>query len=74
MSLKYILGVLIARVRALEEYGCKRKIICGVCKKLVLGLYFWCSDCGHGGHNKCMDEWFSKEKNCSFGCKHKCIK
>ena len=52
---------------------CKRKIICGVCKKLVLGLYFWCSDCGHGGHNKCMDEWFSKEKNCSFGCKHKCI-
>ena len=53
--------------------SCSGTIICSGCKKIVNGLFVWCSDCGHGGHNKCMDEWFSKEKNCSFGCKHKCI-
>lgn len=51
-----------------------RKVVgqCSYCRIPVKSLYVWCQGCGHGGHLKCMKEWFSTNKICPTGCGHTC--
>ncbi|CAF3364479.1 unnamed protein product [Rotaria socialis] len=52
-------------------------IMCSICLQPVLGQYFLCAICGHGGHLMHMHDWFSSdglkhrycpEKDCSCRC------
>ena len=45
---------------------------CGLCHKLIKGIYTWCHVCGHGGHIHCVNEWFKHETQCFCGCGHSC--
>ena len=47
---------------------------CSFCRIRVDGVYTWCSWCCHGGHLKCMDEWFALNSACPTGCGHQCVK
>ena len=53
------------------------KITCSVCCQPVVGQYFLCALCGHGGHLRHMHGWFSTsdtkhrccpEKDCTCRC------
>ncbi|KAI9349047.1 WD40-repeat-containing domain protein [Obelidium mucronatum] len=53
--------------------------ICAICHKPVKGQFSWCHGCQHGGHLRCMvDWWFGKGggseggKECASGCGHVC--
>jgi hypothetical protein len=46
--------------------------VCGLCHKLVKGLFQWCQWCGHGGHFECLDQWFEGNQACPTGCGHIC--
>ncbi|KAI9847740.1 MAG: SEA (Seh1-associated) complex subunit [Sclerophora amabilis] len=41
------------------------------------GLWAWCQGCGHGGHERCMGEWWASpvsEGGCATeGCRHDCV-
>ena len=51
-------------------------IICAICLQPVLGQYFLCAACGHGGHLLHMHDWFQDEikhkfcpeKDCTCRC------
>ena len=51
--------------------SCSGTIICSGCKKIVNGLFVWCSDCGHGGHSDCLQQCFKDNNKCNF-CGHNC--
>ena len=55
-----------------ECSSCKKKVVCFVCSKQVIGLNSWCSGCGHGGHPEHIKNWFSKNNMCPSGCGHRC--
>lgn len=40
----------------------------------MTGVYGWCGGCGHGGHLKCLDEWYADEVECAGGCGHICVR
>ena len=46
---------------------------CGLCDCPVLGMVTTCAVCGHGGHLKCMLEWFQDEVMCPAGCGCVCV-
>lgn len=38
------------------------------------GLFAQCKDCGHGGHQGHLEEWFRNFGVCPFpGCEHVCV-
>ena len=46
---------------------------CVLCHLPVRGMYVVCPGCGHGGHLKHLQQWFSKGQNvCASGCGHRC--
>ena len=56
-----------------------KKAVCAVCGKNVMGLFTACQLCGHGGHVKCIRDWFAgvcgsgqyqfaKNTGCPAGC------
>lgn len=47
---------------------------CAVCLTRVAGLSWFCSSCGHGGHLKCIADWFSTHRGteCPTGCGCRC--
>lgn len=38
----------------------------------VKGLFAWCQGCGHGGHLRHLQDWFSRHTRCPAGCDHVC--
>ena len=46
---------------------------CAVCTLPVRGLIVWCQGCGHGGHERCLREWFATNLECPTGCGHICL-
>lgn len=46
---------------------------CSLCQQTVKGLYVWCSVCSHGGHLRCLTQWFSEHQECPTGCLHRCV-
>lgn len=46
---------------------------CSLCDLTVRGLVSICEVCGHGGHLKCLQEWFSNHDQCPSGCGCSCI-
>jgi hypothetical protein len=46
-------------------------IMCTVCSQPVLGQYFLCAVCGHGGHLRHVHEWFSSEEKNPKQCPQK---
>ncbi|PRP84715.1 WD repeat-containing protein 59-like [Planoprotostelium fungivorum] len=46
---------------------------CIICHLAVKGSSSFCLVCGHGGHTKHMNEWFSEEFTCPTGCGCSCI-
>jgi len=46
---------------------------CGFCHRKVMGLFWACSKCLHGGHIYHMKNWFSQNTKCAtcFGCECK---
>ncbi|CAD5226921.1 unnamed protein product [Bursaphelenchus xylophilus] len=48
--------------------------ICTVCDNEVKGMFAQCKDCGHGGHEGHLEEWFKNFGVCPFpGCEHICV-
>mmetsp|Transcript_8820 Transcript_8820/g.15843 ORF Transcript_8820/g.15843 Transcript_8820/m.15843 type:complete len:103 (-) Transcript_8820:50-358(-) len=46
---------------------------CVLCHQPVRGMYVVCPGCGHGGHLKHLQQWFSKGQDvCPSGCGHRC--
>lgn len=60
-----------------KSVGLGSGIKCAVCHMIINGLYTWCQGCGHGGHTKCMEEWFEfppSQGRCPTGCGHICTR
>ncbi|KAK0089843.1 hypothetical protein PV325_005150 [Microctonus aethiopoides] len=49
-----------------------RHALCSFCHRVVRGLYVWCQGCAHGGHVRCMKEWFESNRRCPAACNHVC--
>lgn len=52
--------------------------LCVLCHSPVCGLMLWCQVCGHGGHKKCIRNWFdriapNRAASCPSGCGHVCV-
>jgi len=45
---------------------------CVLCHQTVRGRFLWCPGCAHGGHAKCMQDWFDVHDVCPSGCGHRC--
>jgi len=45
---------------------------CVACRLPVRGLYAACPGCGHGGHLRHLQLWFSSQPTCPSGCGHAC--
>lgn len=45
---------------------------CSICTNSVRGLFTVCFLCGHGGHLKCLMDWFSEQSVCPTGCGCSC--
>ena len=46
---------------------------CAVCDTgRVRGLGWYCGRCGHGGHLKCITQWFAQNSECPTGCGCRC--
>jgi hypothetical protein len=41
---------------------------CSLCQLVVRGQSMFCMNCGHGGHERHMREWFEGENACPTGC------
>ncbi|XP_054717555.1 GATOR complex protein WDR59-like [Uloborus diversus] len=55
-------------------YHCKKfALSCAICSVAVKGCSSFCMVCGHGGHTKHMEEWFSDIDVCPTGCGCKCL-
>ncbi|EMR11435.1 hypothetical protein PNEG_00455 [Pneumocystis murina B123] len=55
---------------------CKQAIFfsnCIFCEVYVKGLVSGCIICSHGGHAKCMKNWFMQTKECPTGCGCECL-
>lgn len=55
---------------------CKQAIFfsnCILCEVYVKGLVSGCIICSHGGHVKCMKNWFMQTKECPTGCGCECL-
>lgn len=52
----------------------KGLFVCGYCRLPCRGMASFCRECGHGGHLKCMKEWYTSALNlgCIFGCECNC--
>ncbi|KTW32087.1 uncharacterized protein T551_00769 [Pneumocystis jirovecii RU7] len=46
---------------------------CTFCEVPVKGLASGCTNCSHGGHAKCMENWFIQTKECPTGCGCECL-
>lgn len=59
-----------------DHEQCRSGITCALCQNVVRrGLYVWCQGCCHGGHIKCMEDWFRypfSQGLCPKGCGHVC--
>ncbi|XP_059350855.1 GATOR complex protein WDR59-like isoform X2 [Daphnia carinata] len=53
---------------------CKRLLLnCVICRVVVKGSASFCLVCGHGGHGRCMANWFAEENECPSGCACNCL-
>ena len=51
--------------------NCGKILLCEECHKKTIGLFFWCSGCGHGGH---LNHIIKTVNNFSCkGCGHHCL-
>ncbi|XP_071035553.1 GATOR2 complex protein WDR59 isoform X2 [Parasteatoda tepidariorum] len=54
--------------------SCKKiSFMCIICRVGVKGCSSFCLACGHGGHTKHMQDWFSEMNVCPSGCGCKCL-
>ena len=53
--------------------NCKTKDHCNICTLSIKGISSFCMVCLHGGHFKCMKEWFKVKYVCSTGCGCFCV-
>ncbi|CAD5220468.1 unnamed protein product [Bursaphelenchus okinawaensis] len=57
-----------------QKCGTTFVAICTVCDNEVKGIFAQCKDCGHGGHEGHVEEWFRNFGVCPFpGCEHICV-
>eukprot|EP00736_Rhodelphis_marinus_P012774 Rmarinus@m.8653 len=45
---------------------------CVICELPVKGVMALCSQCHHGGHPGCLEDWFSVSPQCAAGCECVC--
>lgn len=49
---------------------------CVICRETVKGRWTMCQTCSHGGHDKCLREWFfdhEMDACAAVGCDHECL-
>eukprot|EP01083_Nonionella_stella_P143272 444922_1 len=58
-----------------DKVRCRHTSVrCVVCQCSVRGLLSCCVACGHGGHAKHMQKWFSNSALCASGCGCFCLR